>query len=344
MKRHVSVCGALLCFGSLLGGLPGSVLGSPLAAQTVSGRVIELETGRPIAGAGVQLIDASGGRHHAVLSRSDGSFEVRATRSGRYRVRAEMIGRQTVESPPFDGGPELESRHELALPPLPIAIRGLEVTGEQRCGPDLDAARDVQAVWSEIEKALRATDLTLAAAEHSFRLAEYDRQRDERSLDVVSEQVSESEIVGGQEPFVSLAPSTLAEDGYIREEEGEIWIYGPSTAVLLDRSFVDTHCFTLRRDDRGMLGVAFEPLPGRAVADLSGVLWLEEESGELRTLEFVFENVPPTLMRGDYRGQVDFVRLDEGGWVIERWWLRSPDPDNLSLVRERAAEILEIGG
>lgn len=322
------------------------LLCAPLAAQSVRGRVVELETGRPVAGAGVQLIDSSGGRHHAVLSRSDGSFDVRATRTGRYRLRAEMIGRQTVESDPFDAGPDLESRHELALPPLPIAIRGLEVTGEQRCGPDIEAARDVHAVWGEVEKALRATDLTLAAAEHRFRLAEYERRRDEGSLDVVHEEATESEVVGGQEPFVSLAPAALATGGYIREENGEIWIYGPSIAVLLDRSFVDTHCFTLRRDDDRdrMLGVAFEPLPGRAVADLSGVLWLEENSGELRTLEFEFVNVPETLMRGDYRGQVEFLRLDGGGWVIERWWLRSPDPDNLFLVRERAAEILEIGG
>lgn len=329
----------LLAFA--LGGLPAP----SLAAQSVTGRVIEFDSDRIIAGAAVQLLDDRGRRHHAVLSRSDGSFEVRATRPGRYTLRAEMIGRQSVESPPFDAGPELTSTHEIALPTLPIPIRGIEVTGEKRCGPDLEAARDVQPVWTEVEKALRATDLTLEAARHHFRLAEYERQRDERSLDVVEEIVNESEVIGGQEPFVSLAPEALAEDGYIREEDSEIWIYGPSTAVLLSRSFVDTHCFTLRRDAdrRGMLGVEFEPLPGRSVSDLSGVLWLQEESGELRSLEFQFENVPQSLMRGDYRGQVDFMRLEGGGWVIERWWLRSPDPDNLNLIRERAAEILEIG-
>lgn len=333
---------------SLWSGLLAAALAVPalLAAQTVTGTVVELETGHTIAGAGVQLIDEAGGRHHAVLSRADGTFEVRATRPGRYRLRAEMIGRQTVESAPFDAGPRLESRHELALPPLPIPIRGLEVTGTKRCGPDIDAARDVQAVWSEVEKALRATDLTLDAAQHRFRLAEYQRRRDERSLDIVEEETTESEVIGGQEPFVSLPPESLAEHGYIRDDGSDVWIYGPSTAVLLHPSFVNTHCFTLRRDDdrEGMLGVAFEPLPGRTVADLTGVLWLREDSGELRSLEFAFENVPSSLMRGDYRGQVDFLRLEGGGWVIERWWLRSPDAENLNLVRERAAEILEVVG
>lgn len=318
---------------------------APLAGQTVQGRVLEEGSGRGIPGAAVFFLDEDGRQQQAMLTFEDGGFRFTVTSPASYRLRAEMIGRETIQSGAFVVGPEHGSVHDLVLPALPIRLAGLEVRGTERCGGDLESAHSVYLVWTEVEKVLRATQLTLSANVHRFRLAEYDRRRRKGSMAVVQESVNESEVVGGHEPFVSLNPDSLADGGYIREEDGQTWIYGPGTAVLLSRAFQDTHCFALRRDGSrpGMIGVSFDPVPNRSTSDIRGLLWLDEESAELRTLEFEFENVPRSLMRGEYEGTAEFRRLEEGGWIIERWWLRSPDPENLLQIRERAGEVLEIG-
>ncbi len=326
---------------SLVVALPFS---APLAAQSVQGRVVDEGTTSGIPGAVVVLLDAQGRRQRAVLTARDGRFRFAAEPPRRYRLRAEMIGRETVATDLLDADVEGGSDHVLVLPARPIRLAGLEVTGEERCDGDLESARSVYLVWSEIEKALRATEVTLAESTHRFRVAEYERRRRKGSSSVVHEVRDEAEVVGGQEPFVSLDPVDLAEGGYIRDDGGEIWIYGPSTEVLLSRAFQDTHCFSLRRDGSrpGMIGLEFEPLPGRSTSDIRGVLWVDERSAALRTLEFEFEHVPRSLMRGDYEGAAEFKQLEAGGWVIESWWLRSPDPENLRQIRERAGEILEL--
>lgn len=75
--------GALLVIGA----------GSPLAAQTVRGRLIDESSGEPVGGASVILLDDAGrevGR--AVRSSDDGSFRVHASGAGAHRISARRIG------------------------------------------------------------------------------------------------------------------------------------------------------------------------------------------------------------------------------------------------------------
>jgi hypothetical protein len=315
----------------------------PLGAQVIQGRVVDAETGRAIAGALLLLSDGEGHPLQSVLSSETGAFQLEMPRSGAYLLRAEMIGRQSVEIGPFPAA-SAGASHRLELPSLPILLTGLEVTGAERCSGDLESARSVYAVWVEIEKALRATRATLASTRHRFRVAEYERKRRKGSMEIVEESATETTVTGGRKPFSSLAPARLERDGYFQDENGVLWIYGPSTELLLSREFRATHCFRLRRDDDRpeAIGLEFRPVDGRDVSDIRGVLWVDAASAELRTLEFEFEDVPRELMRGDYVGEAEFRRLNAGGWIISRWWLRSPDPENLLQIRERAGEVLDV--
>lgn len=81
----------LVCCGLLL------LFVGQAAAQTIHGRVIDAETGRPIAGAS---IEASSGdaRIGIVVSDSTGTFVFALKKMGTYRLRARMIGYRGVDS------------------------------------------------------------------------------------------------------------------------------------------------------------------------------------------------------------------------------------------------------
>ena len=109
-------------------------LGAPtaLSAQSILGRVVDAESGNPVVGAVVLLLDGQGQRLDAKLTDEAGSFGFVGAMNRPYRLRAEMIGRQGVDVGPFTL--EGDARHDLRLPAAPIRLGGLDVTGEKRMG------------------------------------------------------------------------------------------------------------------------------------------------------------------------------------------------------------------
>lgn len=311
---------------------------APLAAQQpVRGRVVDAGLASPVPGALVTLLDPGGARVTSVLTSGSGAFVIADVAPGRYRLRAEMIGRRTVESDPFDvlGGSELPPR-TLELPAEPISLEGLDVSTAERCEVGRDVAVATYQVWQEAEKALRTAQLTAQETLYRFVVRTYHRELDRSSGDVVRESTDEK-VWLSSDPFSSLPPAEIERGGYVRNEGGEPIIYGPNTDLLLSAEFQRTHCFGLReeRERPGLIGLTFEPIEGRELPDIEGVLWVDARTAELRTLEFRYRNMPRTLIEGDYTGLAAFERLDGGHWVIRRWRLRSP-------VLEEAAEVTRI--
>lgn len=71
-------------------------------------------------------------------------------------------------------------------------------------------------------------------------------------------------------------------------------------------------------------------------------MWIDERSAQLQTLEFEYVELPPLLMDGEYRGAMEFRRLDDGGLIVGDWWLRSPDPANLNQLLEQAGSVIAV--
>jgi peptidyl-prolyl cis-trans isomerase A (cyclophilin A) len=317
----------------------GFAAAGPLAAQErVRGRVVDEGGVQPMGGAVVLLLHPDGRRAHGVIADAAGSFFLRAPAPGAYRLRAEMIGRQSVEVDIAVG--DTTAFHTVALPIAPIELAALEVGTARRCAVRGEAARATHIVWEEAQKALRAESITRALALYRFTTARSERQLDRRGENIRDEDISYARAVHNN-PFETLPPDVLARDGYVQEEDGTFFIYGPTTEVLLSEGFQETHCFALRRADErpGQIGLLFEPVRGRRAADIEGVLWLDQTSAELRTLEFRYRNVPRQLVRGAYTGAATLRRLPGGGWIIDDWSLRSPGPDG---VREVAGRVLEV--
>jgi hypothetical protein len=301
---------------SLLFALP-----SDMTAQVLRGRVLDAGTTNPVTGALVLVIDSAGRRVSSVLTNDQGAFQLSA-RTGRLVVRVEMIGRRSL-STELTLAPGAIRDLTLELPLAPIVLRGINVKAAERC--DLrSASLATETVWEEARKAL-----TVEAAVREQGLYRFDITRFERSTNESGRVTSErarfiSRYTGT--PFTSRPAEQLALQGYREERAGETYLFGPNGDVLLSNSFLDTHCFFLRRDGdhRGQIGLAFEPVRGRELTDIEGVLWLDEQTSELRSLEFSYTRMPRNYPRGRYGGNAEFQRLPNGAVIIREWQITSP--------------------
>lgn len=186
-------------------------------------------------------------------------------------------------------------------------------------------------------------------------------RRFQRVLDpeglTVREQREESSTGRYARPFAAKSAAELSRGGYVRAELGETVFYPPDAAVLLSDEFLDQHCFRVRAgsgENRGRVGLEFEPVRGRSLPDVRGVLWLDAATSELRTLDYTFTGV--RREQGGttaWGGRLEFDHLATGGWIVRRWTLRMPQmgrrastalglmgSDNVS----RLVSILEVGG
>jgi hypothetical protein len=179
-------------------------------------------------------------------------------------------------------------------------------------------------VWDEIDKALRASRITdgdLKGVGH----AEIFHRRVTMAGVVLSADTSYFTI-GSQRPFVAVSAEQLAAKGYVTGDERLGWVYNaPDETVLLSEQFAASHCFRLVRDRAhpGLIGVGFEPAPAHKTADITGVLWVDESTSELREIVFRFVNAG-VFSQYDAGGSTHFVRLHSGAWIVDNWKLRAP--------------------
>lgn len=324
--------------------MPGLLaLAFPLAAQVVRGAVSEAGSGTPLAGAMVVLFDADGDRVDRVLTDASGGFSTEADRPGRYYVRVDRIGYASLTTDPFDV-PVAGTFQRIAVPIRPIRLRGLDVAGTRRCEVRPEEGRVTARVWEEARKALQAAAWTQSTGVYRYTLLHFVRDLD-RSGDEVLEERQSFKRGSSKAPFVSLPGSELVARGFVQEEpdSGTIY-YAPDAEAFLSDAFLDTHCMGARRGDAGSIGLVFEPVEGRTLPDIEGVLWLDEETAQLDRLEFSYVNVSRSREIGEPGGQVTFTRLPDGTWIVREWWIRMPMMETVGRRRLRRRGYREQGG
>jgi hypothetical protein len=314
MRFPSSIFPCLILTAAIAGNLP--------AQTTVVVRVSA--DGMPQQGVLVTAVDSTGAFIRSVLTAASGEARLQIA-PGRIRLRAELIGRQATQSDWITVRADSTVLHSLELLAAPVALDAIEVEGEQRCTERPLAGVDVHTVWDEARKALEIERVGRLTTAYRFDIESYTRELDPQARTVMSyESRRQSGIFSN--PFRSLPPAQLASDGYHRRTTADDVLYAPTPDVLLSDAFLDSHCFNLTRDVAnrpGQIGLAFEPLPGPN-ADVTGVLWLHDESAELRELEYRYERLPRGLPAGPYGGRASFQRLPNGGWIVRDWRIRSP--------------------
>ncbi len=298
-----------------------------LDAQVVRGDLVDRVTQQPVNRGFVVLIDTIG--NELVRGRIDraGAFRMVAPGPGQYKLKTQIIGIKSTESDLFElfAGQVFEHRFEIAA--SLVVLPAIVIEDVRTCQTAAEAGLAATTLWEEVRKALSAVAWTEGEALLRHQRVRYERELHPRTLQIQDERRSTSAELSRGSPFHTPGAESLMELGYIQQtDDDEYYYYGPDANVLLSEEFARMHCFWPRPglDDASLVGLAFKPVIGRDVADIQGTLWIDKYTYELRYLEFNYTRLPVTIERGRIGGRVEFERLQEGPWIVSRWWIRMP--------------------
>jgi hypothetical protein len=301
-----------------------AALAGPLASQQVEVQLREEASRTVIGGAIVRLLGGTEARIiDQGLSNEGGRIVLRAPAPGTYRLKVDRIGWVGVVTAPFELVAGQVFRQELILGNVRLDLPTIEVEAENVCGRQFEGETGAANLWQEIQRALTATVLStregLPLHMREFRRELALNERLNRSW------YTRSRIVRGR-VYETLPPATLSREGYVLVDEvSDSTIYAvPDAALLVSPEFTMTHCFRAVPGDDARVGLYFEPIPGRQVTDIQGTMWLDRQTHELRTLEYVYTGLPPLPRRVELGGRVDFERLPTGRWIVSYWHVRTP--------------------
>lgn len=326
---------------------------SPARAQAVLGRTVAETTDAALAGVFVTLTDEAGRRAGGFLSRPDGGFLIRAPGPGRYVLRGELIGYGSLERPvELVAGDTV--RETLRLPLEAVRLEGIVASASRQrdCSLRAEEGEVLNRLWSEARKGLRIAEWVEGRA--GLRASGYTYQRvlELRELEVLAETVVPARSL---EPkgFTAADPDSIRSEGFIvAAADGGTLYRGADAALLLSDAFLESHCFGLgERAEEGLVGLTFEPVPGRTLPDIRGVLWLDSKTARLHTLEYSYTRYPVNypIPESRFGGHTAFRHLPGGGVAVDRWWIRMPsllqgaEADALSAARRCGASACEDG-
>jgi Carboxypeptidase regulatory-like domain len=312
-------------------------------AQAVRGTVREEGTGIPIEGAMVIVLETDGAPVRRVLTDAAGAFTVRVGHPGLYSIRVDRIGYASLTTNAFEV-PVTGTSREIDVPIEAVALSGLDVEGEPRCEVRPEEGRVVARLWAEARKALEATTWTQETGLYGYTLLSYTRNLDRDGREILDERRSFTRS-SGESPFESAPIEELVERGFVQEtSDSASTFYAPDAAAFLSDAFLDTHCFGARVGPDSTIGVTFEPVEGRELPEIRGVLWLDRTTAELDRLVFDYINLPRALRTGERGGEIRFTRLPNGSWIVQDWWIRMPLVRYARLGRTRRIGYRDEGG
>ena len=309
MKRCIALC---------------ALLATQLSAQAPTGRLrisIETADGSSAAGAIVALVDSRNSVVAEGIAKADGSRVLEAP-FGSYRLRVLRIGYRPFISQPVSIPRDTELKLRLDAPRITLA--SMLVKAATPCSRIEQDPETTGLVWAEVSKALKASQLTGADVAILSTSRLYRRELNGNGALISADTTIVP--VGRSRPFGARDPAVLAQNGYVRGDEKNGWeFFGPDEAILLSREFASTHCFRLVRNRArpGHIGIAFEPAPGRKIADISGTAWVNQSTSELQEIVFRYVNAGlPSEFKAS--GFTHFRRMPSGSWIVDDWQLRMP--------------------
>ena len=317
-----------------------------MVAQTVRGSVLRSD-GTPAAYV-VVTATVEGARSDEAAARAltdaRGGYRLRVPApNARYRLRALQVGWRPTNGPvvgPFANDSVTEDVASFAMEGAAISLPTVTVRTTDVCGERGRDGATVAAAWEQARTALLASGLRADTSRGDATLrtdwVEYARQLDNSGKRVVQQS---RRLASGMtaRAFSSIAADSLAAHGYVVDAADGTVFHAPDAEVLLSGSFAALHCFNLEpatAEQPSWIGVAFRP--ARAIggrADVRGTLWLEQGTGELRQLQYRYTNLPAAAEAAEPGGEVAFLHLATGEWLVREWTIRMP------LVNARAASV-----
>jgi len=294
-------------------------------AQTVRGSVVDRVDSAPVPGVVVLLIDDGGNVAARALTNERGEFRLPAGTPGVYRLRTMRIGFRPVTSDVIQVAAGEEVTRQVVVAGVPFSLDTVRVQRRSTCRMRADSALVTYAIWEQVRTALTATDLSSRARNVFATIVTYERFLEPRSKRVLRQS---SRVKSGEtnRPWTSLSADSLRRVGYVAEVNGWSIYTAPDLDALLSAQFLEDHCFRIAQlSDSGWVGLAFEPAPDRKhIPEISGTVWLDRRSAELRRMEFLYTHISPDAEDGNAGGDMDFIRAKHGAWAISAWNIRMP--------------------
>jgi hypothetical protein len=312
-------------------------------AQVARGTVTERGSGAAIPGVLVSLVDSGGRVISMVFSDEQGGYEISAPSAGRYAIDAKRIGVRQWHGKLFDLAAGETKRENVVLDAVVAVLSGTKVEGRSKCVARPDADAHTAALWEDARAALTATVLT-SRKPISGVITRFTRERSPDDDGRVLSSDHKNAHGDISRPFVSIPVEQLSREGYVvRRDDGSTDYYAPDAEALLSDEFLRDHCFRIvpgGPERVRMVGLGFEPVKGRKVADIEGVLWMDAASSELQSIEFTYTSIPDLRLKRDFGGLVRFSRLPNGRWIVSAWVIRMP----VMAERRRAPGMVVLPG
>ncbi|HLL82210.1 MAG TPA: carboxypeptidase-like regulatory domain-containing protein, partial [Longimicrobium sp.] len=255
-----------------------------------------------------------------------GRFTLRAPGAGSYRLRAERIGFQATESPALALAAGETRSYRMEGTTRAVTLEAVTAGARRRCEVRPEEGTATAAVWNEARKALDAAAYLQERQSLRFRVDQYTRDLTVSDLRVLAEDRKASTSVGPH-PFRSLPAEQLGRDGYVQTTPQGTFYHAPDAQALLSDAFLDGHCFRMvpgEGENAARVGIAFQPVGGRRLPDVAGVLWVDRATRELSHIEYRYANLDTGAGSEKLGGRVEFGRSPGGGWIVQRWWVRMP--------------------
>jgi len=304
---------------------------APAAAQELRGRLTLGDSTSPAVGVIVEASNATNGEIAGrTLTNQTGDFVLRFAAGLTVNVRALRIGNRPTPLGTFTLERAETRAIRAALTGAVIELERVSVLGDQSCELGRGDVATALTLYEEARKAITATQLTSTSGRMT---AEWTLESQLVSLrgQPISDPTVRTLRAPTEQPFVSLPVDSLAKAGYL-SIDGENWVYqAPDANVLLSPRFVNTNCFRAvpwTRDSSDRVGLGFSPVrPLRdGIVEIEGTLWFDRSTAELRLLEYKYVGVPRDLSGTNAGGEVHFLRLPSGQWLVHWWSIRMPRP------------------
>jgi hypothetical protein len=333
-----------------------TLLAGALGAQTVRGTVTELSSKSPIAGAVVFLLDARQTVVARDLTTESGAYRLTAPGPGVFRVRMLRIGFRPVMSEPVQLMADSDITLPLVIENVPVALNAVRVERRANCSARGDITPAYNA-WNEVSTALTAALLSTRLRGTSATVVKYDRWTEPGSEVVLRQGANIQSGLPGM-PWRSVPADSLHHAGFV-VKDGSNWytFHAPDLDVLLSDTFLEDHCLQLHGVADGEIAIEFVPARDRErISEIRGFVWLSAATLELKRLQFRYVNVPSEYEDAGAGGELGFLKLRNGSWVISRWQIRMPTgfrggrtesygvPGGSGRTRIRATEMKTTGG
>ncbi len=204
----------------------------------------------------------------------------------------------------------------------------VRVAGRTMCDASTRNREELLDSWSIAQQALSSSQSSSGDKGFSAELVRYTRVLPvDRTGDTTV--AVEGTVWNRGDAFATPAIVDLARGGFVRSSNGEVEFVAPDAHQVLSESFAAEYCLWAERgvaSTTEVRGLGFRRAATPREGDVEGTLWLSAD-GRLRSIRYRYVGLSVAALASEPGGEIHFLQLPSGRWIVHRWKLRIPELD-----------------